>query len=68
MGFVFCLVPPSHKASADECSEGCSECLLFWGSVEVFSAACPPKLYAKADILGFFLRFGVEVLFRGSLL
>ena len=36
VGFLFCLVPPSHKASADECSEGRSECLLFWGSVEVF--------------------------------
>jgi len=58
------LVPPSRKASADECSEGRSECLLFWGSVEVFLRRARRSFMRRRVFLGllFGLRFVQRVL------
>ena len=45
-------VPPSRKASADECSEVRSECLLFRGSVEVFLRLARQSFMRRRVFLG----------------
>ncbi len=52
LGFSFCCVPPSHKATADKCSEGFLRGLvLFWGFLFWFGLRFVQRGYSEVRAL-----------------